>query len=328
MALVLFTGLLLPVVAADDSFDKDEGKPRACRVYERTPIPQADTAGTVPAKCDSEELYYGFTAAPQPAQARQCAYRQRNRDDADSPLSGAAILTMIYANGRGAARNFDLALRFACEAGGAGAEISGRVAHLEKLKAAHFAGTDFDFCNDITSGYMEGACADRDERLATAGRQKKLNATIARWSDADRKAFAQLQRAAEQFFTSREKEEVDLSGTARAALMIEERAQLDNDFVAALADFEAGKLPHFTEADDRNADARLNAVYAKALKAGGPGMGTVTPEGIRKTQRLWIPYRDQWVVFGRQKYPSVAQESWKTWVTEQRIKQLQDFVDP
>jgi hypothetical protein len=40
------------------------------------------------------------------------------------------LLTMIYANGKGAARNFDLALKFACEVDGAPAENGYRLEHL------------------------------------------------------------------------------------------------------------------------------------------------------------------------------------------------------
>jgi uncharacterized protein YecT (DUF1311 family) len=54
--------------------------------------------------------------------------------------------------------------------------------------------------------------------------------------------------------------------------------------------------------------------------------GTVTPEGIKAAQELWIAYRDAWVAFGKQRYPSVNAEGWKTFLTQQRIGMLNFFL--
>lgn len=88
---------------------------------------------------------------------------------------------MIYASGKGAQRNLDLALKFACEmATIASAEKAGRVAHLEKLKAEGWTGSNFDVCDDITSGYMSGFCEDKPDRFDEAERGRKHYAITAR----------------------------------------------------------------------------------------------------------------------------------------------------
>jgi hypothetical protein len=58
--------------------------------------------------------------------ARKCAFT-RAEPSPDGVMGGAEILIMVYANGQGVPKNFELALRFACTLGGAGAEISGRL---------------------------------------------------------------------------------------------------------------------------------------------------------------------------------------------------------
>ena len=84
--------------------------------------------------CSSYDLYYGFNGQPDPERARLCAYAELNRPGENGPFQGEAMLITIYANGVGAKRNLDLALKLACKEGWAPAEIEGRVQHLAELK--------------------------------------------------------------------------------------------------------------------------------------------------------------------------------------------------
>jgi len=279
------------------------------------------------ASCKSENLYFGFDSPADPVKARKCAYIEReNRTDATDKVFGASgLLTMIYANGKGASRDFDLALRFACEVEGAEAENSGRFDHLLKLKRDHWTGEDFSLCDDATSGFMDGWCAHIQERFDQVQHQRKLDGILGKWSPADRQGFVELQRSATKFFGASSRNEVDLSGTSRGAFEIGAAASLNDSFVAALESFEKGRLPKFTTAEFRFADAKLNVVYAaiQSTKHDPHMAGTVTPEGIKLAQRAWLAYREAWVQFGSRKYPSVTGDSWRTWLTRERIEMLQ-----
>ena len=127
-----------------------------------------------------------------------------------------AILMTIYATGVGAHRNPDLAIRFACTLDGAPAEMEGRIAHLQKLKASARRKLAFDLCDDITSGFMMGACAAHAQRIEEAKRTAQYRAKLAGWTAPERAAFAKLRQAARTFFQARSSNEVDLSGTAQA----------------------------------------------------------------------------------------------------------------
>ena len=96
---------------------------------------------------------YGIKGPKNPVRARQCAYLERQAPDNGWPnlFAGTGMLMTIYANGTGARRNFDIAMKFACELGGAPAEEEGWLAHLQKLKS-EWQGQDFSPCDDITSG--------------------------------------------------------------------------------------------------------------------------------------------------------------------------------
>jgi hypothetical protein len=325
-AKVFILFLLLSAGGLLKAADSDQPVPEECKRYATIGIPRDDAPNADEAKgladCNSEALYYGFEQPPNPQRARKCAYMERDNQNAGSPFSGAALLTMVYANGNGAKRNVDLALRFACEAGGTPAEVQGRVAHLERLASEPRPNQNFDFCDDITSGYMEGFCADKQQKINQIAREKKLDSAIMHWTVAQRQQFSELQRVAEAFFEARSTYEIDQSGTNRAALSLTERGNLRNGFVSAILRFEAGNLPRFNATEMRRSEAHLEAVYNTALQSRGADAGTVTIDGIRKTQLFWADYRDAWTKFANEKYPHVGAGSFRTWLARQRAAEL------
>lgn len=299
-----------------------------CAAMKKVPIPTAEqlTSASIEqlAGCDSSKLYYGIGEKPDYIAARHCAYAERAKGN-EAVFGGSAILMMLYANGKGVPRNFTLAEKFACESGGAPAEIDGRVEHLEKLQQERWTGKNFDLCDDITSGYMDGRCSLLHSRIQAAKRGSALDAIVGTWSPASQKAFQSLQAVANRFFTMRSDKEVDQSGTAGPAFVVEEERSLQNGFFAAVQSLERGKLPDYSHEDFQRADAELNVVYAKTNKRRAD-MGTITPRGIQQTERAWIRYRNAWVTFGALKYPSVSADSWRTWLTRERIIMLRKLT--
>jgi uncharacterized protein YecT (DUF1311 family) len=304
---------------------------RLCKEFEHVKLPDADrpSAGAKQAlaHCDSADLYYGITRPADPVKARQCAYLEMGTDH-EPAFGGQTMLMMVYANGKGATRNFDIAIKMACEIGGAPAEISSRVEHLAQLKEEHWSGYNFDLCDDVTSGYMSGFCAGLQEDFKEQKRSTRLKAMLARWGTEERQAFHDLQQAEDEYVRTVGKLEVDHSGSYRASIEIQAESTLKEEFVLALEQFEQGKLPHFSQAEFAQVNDELNAVY-KAIPRpleyeDVPGMPTA--EGVRKTEMVWIRYRDAWVEFGRKKYPQVSAESWKTWLTRDRTEMLKAFL--
>lgn len=308
----------------------EKPKPAECVRVETAAFPGEDQPSPQAieslAGCDSESLYYGIGRAAEPAKARECAFAEMASGSGGDVWGGANILMMIYANGKGADRNIDLAIKLACEKSWAPAEVQARIEHLHRLQEQGSNMKNFDLCDDITSGYMGGFCAGHAERIESVRRQDRLASMTGRWSREHRQAFHSLEQAASRFFMARRDNEVDTGGSARVAFMVEEEASLRNDFLVSLDAFETGKLPAFSARQFADADARLNTVYGKAQPAEEPSYaGAVTRKGIKNTQREWIRYRDAWVAFGKKKYPKVSAESWKTYFTEKRIRMLEAF---
>lgn len=186
-----------------------------CKEVEHVKMPDADrpSAGAKQAlaHCDSADLYYGITRPADPVKARQCAFLEMGPDE--SVFGGRNMLMMVYANGKGATRNFDVAIKMACETVDSPDEIRMRVEHLDQLKGESWHGHDFDVCHDFTGSLMSGSCASLQERFKEHSRAVRLEAILSKWSVEDRQAFRALQKADDEFVESAIRLEVDLSGT-------------------------------------------------------------------------------------------------------------------
>jgi uncharacterized protein YecT (DUF1311 family) len=323
----------LPAQLADASADTQA----KCAQYLKTPLPREAPTVAQPKKwpdCNSYKLYSGIGAKVDYVAARKCAWSERlavrngiePRYSDASVFGGSAMLAVLYANGEAVERNIPLALRLACEAEGAPAEISYRLQHLESLyRAVPSSGAKFTFCDDITSGFMEGFCAGLASEKADQDRSKPLNALSAGMSPIQKGAFIQLLKEEEAYARAHAAGEIDLAGTARAMFQIDAEQTLRGDFLAALQSFEASKYPEGSAKTYQETDALLNSAYRKAISNAEEHMkeyGAVQPNGIRDAERAWLRYRDAWVAFARLRYPDVSQEAWLILLTRDRTSIL------
>ena len=280
--------------------------------------------------CDSEALYYGFDGAPNPSAALECAYYQRAHPNPaiGDPFAGPGVLTMLYANGQGVPRNYNLAIRFACEnPWAAEAEMELRIAHLERLRDTGDT-SKFDLCDDITSGLEQGACEDVDQKFAGTKRRRELDKISSGWPPEVKQAFKALQQAEAEFEDARTANEVDLSGTGRAAFALAEQGRLRDQFLINLKRFAKGDIPAASPAKHQAVERRLNAVYREVQESPESAwkFGTIKPSGIRDTQRVWLKLRDQWIDFARLAYPKLSSARVTTQITRLRLHQLLLFA--
>lgn len=315
----------------------DEGPPPACDKFDfdKVQVPASDLPTPderkALASCNSYDLYFGFDHAADLVKARKCAYIEREaaKGTPEVIFGAAGMLTMIYANGKGAARNFDLALKFACEFGGTAPEDDLRFEHLLQLKNENWTGDDFNLCDDTGGGgpTLVG-CARLQADLNKVERTHEVSAITKEWTAAEKTAFLELQKAATASFEASSRNEVDMNGMHRTAFMLRVETSLNDDFLAALQEFEAGQLPKFPALEFSKVDAELNSIYSKIQSDPKNNIcedSTLTPGGVKIAQRAWLHYREAWVKFGHLKYPSVTPESWRTWLTQDRVKILKDL---
>lgn len=336
-ALPLLSACLLFLAGPAPAFAEDPPYDAACRPWAKTPIPKQDI-GSAPANCDTLVLYYGRDGkgdGRDHVAARHCAYRERGTgtgiESESSPFGGSGTLMMLYANGQGVQRNPALAKRFACEYGGAPAEVEGRLEHIDALAKG---GELMDICDDITSGLMAGFCSRRSADAARFERDQRWKTLQAAWTPAQRAAWADVRKAADGYFELVSREETDMSGTARGAFAVGAREDLETTLLDAVTRFESGKRPTQKAGDFARADKALNATYkatlAKLAAGRGDGMfgdyGTIGPDGVRQTQRAWLRYRDAWVRFATLRWPGTPADAWKAWLTEERTEALAELV--
>jgi len=268
---------------------------------------------------DCDKYRYGLGTAIDFVKYRQCLLAQKEVNNIS--------LSEIYANGWGVARNPALALALICHADNlAPAELYGMVTRLYETRAFKKLPKPFDFCKYITSGANMGVCAAIDEKQKAAKQSAELATIMKKWPQKDRLAFQDLKKAADTFFDEHSTLELDMSGTARSAIAIGEKSTLNDQFLAFIKQFEKGRLPKVI--DFKEADKNLNMLYAKIMaQPFNEEMMTINQAGIKKTQRAWLQYRDAWARFGTLHYPQTQALAWKTWVTENRIKQLKKLLE-
>jgi hypothetical protein len=185
---------------------------------------------------------------------------------------------------------------------------------------------EFNICDYVTSGYGEGYCAARRKKKEEAKRSAAEKRITSNWPKDHQDAFRELKGIAAAYFDARVENEVDQSGTARAALMIYEENSLEEEFHNSLKKCEGGDLPGFGLLDFKKADAILNKIYSMIMKTSDREYGTVKPAGINSVQRKWLDYREAWVRFGSVRYPRVKGDSWRSWLTQERVEQLREFT--
>jgi hypothetical protein len=334
LAITLFTASLTSAQSSLPSqHNLSDDVANACKkILATAPQPPAEPTGSFQLDCDSAAYYFGIGRPRDFVAARRCAYVERTKpSETDSNIFyGPGVLSMIYANGEGTPRNIALARRFTCEnSWAAPGELEGRLDLLKQIASAAHP-QHFDLCDTATSGLSEGWCESITTRKSDAVRNTKIEEIKSSLPATAQASFHQLQAAEDRFEDLRVKNEIDLSGTGRAAFSLEEQTALRNQFLSNLKMLQ--KPMPATPASFISADQELNTLYAKVRKTLPPAeseksdYGTINFAGVRETQRAWVQLRDSWIAFVKLAYPSLPFEQVAATLTIQRTHQLREFV--
>lgn len=317
--------LVLAASALSQSSTADPGAKRMCAAVKDVQLPPGDqpTADEKKslANCSSEDLYFGFGGPPDPVKARQCAYEEMEQGKDDLDIAGRAVLMMVYANGKGVDRNLDVATKLACEMKQSPGDQAGTIYELDRLRK-YSATPRFSVCDHSAGQHLYNSCAILGDRFDQMEREKRIAAITAPWTEKEKKAFAHLRDAAEKFFNSRASSEIDL----RPTFEVQERAFMERGFIEKLEKLQSGDLPAYSASDLKKVQAHVDRAYAETQKDPNRRWGTATVQGVRQTQQLWLAYRDAWVKFGKVKYQRVSADSWRTWITQERLVMLSRLV--
>jgi uncharacterized protein YecT (DUF1311 family) len=220
-----------------------------------------------------------------------------------------------------------MAIHFACEeqwVSEFGQEY--RIAHLISLRNSSEKKSDFDLCDDDGSGLSQGFCASIAASFADAARERKLLSFQAKLPPNSLEAWRKLRKAETSFEDARTRNEVDLSGTARAAFQFEEQGLLRDQFLINAQQFASGKVRSTTASELSELDASLNKVYKALQTAGQSEYTTVTPGGIRTTERAWLQLMTAWLDFIRVAYPDHSLTEARAQLVRLRLHQLRSLL--
>lgn len=313
--------------------DYAQSRAICARVIDAEP-PVADRPTAAEAKslkgCDSEALYYGIGLPADPVKARKCAFVEAEQLAADgfdrySPFTGRAMLSVIYANGAGAERNFDVSTHLACGLGDAAAEMDERIKRMAGLKVQRWTGRDFSHCDDATSGFLAGECVGHDSRIEKARRNSRMDALARREGFAGSLKWRELLKKTEAYGEARALGELDLSGTMRGVFVTAAIDEVRDELAKTVSAVANGTIARATRAQRNQADAALNRAYNRFMSdpsnfSEAPG---IQRNGVRAAERAWIAYRDAMLAFAKTHYPRVSQDAIATLLTRSRTRQLE-----
>jgi len=233
---------------------------------------------------------------------------------------------MLYANGRGTPRNYDFAIRFACEQPFAAPnEMKGRIANLRRMKATNNEKDVFDLCDDATSGMSMGFCQAIVQETQDAERARKRATLTAKLTPPAKALYDKLFAAETSFEEKRVSSEIDMSGSARGSFVLQDQGRLRDQFIINLDRFAPGDIPQASAADMKKLDAEMNAVYQRLMQLPESAyeIGTVKRDGVRETQRAWLQLREAWMAFAKPVYPKLTADRVMAQLIRLRLHQLQ-----
>ncbi len=348
MSLVLLssgTGLNAQPAPVLPDLKEEQDWQAVCKAALTQPLPAAAAAladapahsSAAPSGCDETDAYYGFAKPPDYRSALRCAYLHRVAPSG-SFIEGSSTLTMLYANGFGVARDYDLAIRFACEAAGnsASEESALRIGQLEALRDGRLPrDRPFDLCDDATSGAMGSYCEDIHQRIADVDRGNRLRKLLARLPERAQAQLPELQAAETAFEKARgQGEDTGGGGSGAGGFRLLDQGQLREQFLINLQRFAAGELPSATAADRARAEQQLKTAAHLAQNftpdpdAFARASVAPTPESLAATQQAWEALFAAWMRFVPVAYPQLSLDTAATELLRLRLHQLKRVLPP
>ena len=303
---------------------RDPGAIKMCAAVDQVEIPTADHPTAAEEKalagCSSVDAYFGLGEKEDPVKARKCSFAEMDRGE-KAALSGKALLSMVYANGKGVPRNYDVALKISCSINDTPGDAAGRIYELVRLKKAATPAV-YSICDHSSGRELYEQCAILSSRFDKIERDEKMEKFIASWSEKDKKAFHVFWDEVEKFAKVQAGNAMSLEGTFE----IQEEDFIITQQMENLEHFEKGELPKHSAEEAQSAQAAEAAAYEKTQNSSVAQWGVATHESVKKSEDEWRRYRSAWISFGKQKYPGVTEQSWNAWLDQDRADMLNKLM--
>jgi len=189
----------------------------------------------------------------------------------------------------------------------------------------------FDICDFITSGQGGALCSFRKRQVFENEFDEKFSKLKSRLDIDTQKLLNAAFKVAAEFFQMKTWKEEGHGGTGRITWENESMEEKKADYLAFFDSIIDGVAVD-TITSNTDWDKELNTTYKEIMRQlkANPVMGhnySITAEGVRKVQRLWIPYRDKSAKLYAVIVPSIKEEAWRNWLTKIRTKQIMLIKD-
>ena len=319
-----------------DRFEKDIGTD-LIKTLSTIKIPEEDMADEETAKKledeDPESYYYGYDGTPDYKKARLVAYSKFRKEfdisDPCSLISPASVLMMVYTNGQGVKRNFDLGMMFGCISSFAYMELEGAINTIQKFKSTNWIGNNFSLSNIATSGLMCGYISIVKVKKKDGQLRQKFKHMTKNWSKAETEDFEKLQKAANDYFEQKSNHETCRGGTLATSRAFTAKLIMEENFETVLMR-PIHKHKIYSLGDFQKSDKKLKSTYESLLKKLHDEKGFtdgVEKTDVVKTQKTWKKYKEAFVDFIKIKYPKFSISTIKKVLTDIRIKDLEAIKD-
>lgn len=190
---------------------------------------------------------------------------------------------------------------------------------------------NFNLCHYVTSGLGSSYCSRRHYDKKMERLKNEIDDIISDRPLKHKEALTQYREKYEEFIFAKAWHEEGHGGTGAAGfacLSVEEKKEVRHELIKEIL---AGKIPEIKDSHE-SADKRLNDIYQKVIMRlkQSPyrvGRSNCTDLVLRKTQRLWIDYRDATAASFSLLVANTDTTFWKSWMTLKRIDQLENFLE-
>jgi hypothetical protein len=338
----------LPKVSVPEADQPTLQEATAVNIPLREPSPSGGP-GILPVTtyCDAIGLYYGIS--PQHFQrARYCVlaklgFIRGNASpavikQAQSAAFGGAtlpedidgmeglVLSMVYGNGEGVARNLPLAEQYFCQnAGGIQGEDPAKL--LVGFTQAIQANQHFDVCDQYGAPFGRsvnyGCLYIRQEKQNEEIRHREA-AILATAIPPVKASFLALRAAWQSLHEAYGPmfESACGGGTGCGVMGEADDLGFTAGWNADLVSIQQGKPPSFGVDPSTLArvDHELNTKYRGSMQEANCDPEALTKcltTTTRDADRAWLKYREAWVRFGASRWPQIPADQWRAWQTEQ-----------
>lgn len=266
--------------------------------------------------CDAEKS--------DPTAFQKCLFEKGNNID----------VATIYANGIQVKQDFWKAISYVCHGCSIPAELESMVLTLYKATKTGKLDEPFSFCNHATGTYSTTACFQRKVAADQRRLYDELDSFASSFDEDEKKLYEALRQKAFSFFDLRAASEQDLSGSMRGIFQTEWEFEQRQFFLETLKKLE-GHVLKLSKRESAKEQKELDQLYAEVIhsikieneKKDAEGMiRFISAEKVEETQAEWVQFQQAFAEFASKRYSKLNQDHFRSWLIDQRIKQLQSLV--